>query len=214
MRILTCLLIMLALWLAVPLASTPVGGSKVSAITIQTTTPQITGVRRKGKKLFVTGERFDIGAVILLDGEPQKTANDESNPTGSLIAKKAGKRIGATDVVTIEVQNANSEKSPYVRFFGGTTLTVADTGKSVALSLHEQFLVALDTNYEWSWSFSNPNAFFAVPVLLPLLGTQGIFRTEAMGTYTLTAKGEPFCAKQNPSCTLPAQLIEITLTVQ
>src|SRR5581483_4273970 len=146
MRILTCLLIMLALWLAMPLASTPIGGAKVSAITIQATAPQITGVRRKGKKLFVTGERFDIGAVILLDGEPQKTANDESDPSGSLIAKKAGKRIGATDVVTIEVQNPNSEKSPYVRFFGGTTLTVADTGKSVALVLREQFLVALDRN--------------------------------------------------------------------
>jgi hypothetical protein len=33
--------------------------------------------------------------VILLDGEKQKTANDEENPTTVLIGKKAGKKIAS-----------------------------------------------------------------------------------------------------------------------
>ena len=119
MRITTCLLVMLALGCAAPPWSKSVSGTKVTAATIQSPAPQITGVRRQGKKLFVTGERFDMGAVILLNGEAQKTANDESNPTSMLIARKAGKRIGATDIVIIEVLNADNQKSPYVRFFGG-----------------------------------------------------------------------------------------------
>jgi hypothetical protein len=214
MRITTCLLVMLALGFAAPPGSKSVGGIKVTAATIQSPAPQITGVRRQGKKLFVTGERFDMGAVILLNGEAQKTANDESNPTSRLIARKAGKRIGATDIVIIEVLNADNQKSPYVRFFGGTTITRADAGMSVALAVHEQFLIALDSNFEWSWSFSDPNAFEPVPVLLPLLGTQGVFRAEAPGTYTLTAKGEPACGKLNPPCGIPSQFIQVTLTVQ
>ena len=214
MRMMTCLLVMLALGFASPLGSRSAAGPNVSAATIQSGTPQITGLRRQGKKLFVAGEHFDMGATVLVNGEPQKTANDEDNPTTLLVAKKAGKRIGATDVVTVEVLNANDQKSPYVRFFGGTTITQSDAGKTFTLALHEQFLVALDSNFEWSWSFSNPDAFQPVVVLLPLLGAQGVYKAETAGTFTLTAKGEAACSKQNPPCAVPAQFVQVKLTVQ
>src|SRR5215471_11241869 len=56
-------------------------------------TPRITSARVKGKKLILTGENFADGAVILLNGEPQKTRNDEGSPSSILIAKKAGINI-------------------------------------------------------------------------------------------------------------------------
>lgn len=213
MRITACLLVMLALGLAALPASTTLAGAKVTAATIQSSAPQITGVQRRGKKLFVSGENFDIGAVILVNGEAQKTANDESNPTSLLVARKAGRRIGPTDIVTIEVLNANNQKSPYVSFFGGTTITRADSGESVTLALHEEFLVALDGNFEWGLTFSDPNAFVPIPVA-PRHGIQGLFRAEALGTYKLTAEGEPPCAKLNPPCLMPIIPVEVTLIVQ
>ncbi|HJQ27071.1 MAG TPA: hypothetical protein VKA60_24495 [Blastocatellia bacterium] len=214
MRITACLLVLLLLGLAAPLAPKPVGSAKVTAATIQSSAPQIISVRRQGKKLFVLGENFDMGAVILLNGEAQKTANDESNPTSLLVAKKAGKRIGPTDIVTIEVLNADNQKSPDVSFFGGTTITRADAGKSVALALHEEFLVALDGNFEWGLSFSDPNAFVPIPVVQHH-GIQGLFRADAQGTYKLMAQGEPPCVKLNPPCQLiPVLVIEIKLTVE
>jgi hypothetical protein len=213
MRMMTCLLSVLALLFAASPGTNP-AGANVSAATIQSDAPQITGVRRQGKKLFVTGDHFDLGAVILVNGEPQKTANDETTPTTLLIAKKAGKLIGPNDVVNVEVQNPDGQTSTHTKFFNGTTLTQADTGKTFTLAVHEKFLISLDTHYEWSWSFSNPEAFQPVIVLLPLLGVQGVYEAEAAGSYTLTAKGEPFCAKQDPPCTLPTQLVEIKLTVQ
>ena len=64
----------------------------------------------KGKKLFVFGENFDPGAVILLDGEEQATSNDSQNPKTALIARKAGKRIQAGD--KLQVRNPNGSMSP------------------------------------------------------------------------------------------------------
>jgi hypothetical protein len=72
--------------------------------------PQITKIEVTGKKLHITGERFDAGAVLLLNGEAQKTRNDEQNPTTHLIAKKSGKKIRNGD--RLQIQNANGKLSP------------------------------------------------------------------------------------------------------
>ena len=54
--------------------------------------PEINGASLDGKRLIVTGQNFDTGAKVFLDGERQKkTENDETNPTTVLIARKAGK---------------------------------------------------------------------------------------------------------------------------
>jgi hypothetical protein len=66
---------------------------------------KITSVSISGKKLFVYGENFENGTVILMDGEKQKTANDDQNPTTILIGRKAGKRIAIGQTVVLQVRN-------------------------------------------------------------------------------------------------------------
>jgi pimeloyl-ACP methyl ester carboxylesterase len=73
--------------------------------------PRITGASVSGKKLVVTGENFDDGATILMDGERQKTANDDLNPRISLIGKKAGKKISSGQTVTLMVKNSDGTLS-------------------------------------------------------------------------------------------------------
>ncbi|HXF39527.1 MAG TPA: SBBP repeat-containing protein [Blastocatellia bacterium] len=63
--------------------------------------PSVNGVTKQGKKLFVTGQNFDDGAKVYINGEKQKSANDETSPSTSLIAKKAGKLIQPGDKVTV-----------------------------------------------------------------------------------------------------------------
>jgi len=66
--------------------------------------PAIDSAVVNGKKLIVSGSKFDIGAALLLDGAKQKkTVNDEVNPSTMLIAKKSGKNIdhGATVMITV-----------------------------------------------------------------------------------------------------------------
>ncbi len=74
-------------------------------------TAKITTVIRTGKKLFILGENFAPGAEILINGEPQKTVNDEGTAPGNspakLIGKKAGKKIAPGQTVLIQVREPN-----------------------------------------------------------------------------------------------------------
>ena len=69
-----------------------------------------------GKKLFVVGENFDPGAVILLNGIEQKTKNEPQNPRTALIVKQAGKKITAGD--KLQVRNPNGSLSEEFTFTG------------------------------------------------------------------------------------------------
>jgi photosystem II stability/assembly factor-like uncharacterized protein len=69
-----------------------------------------------GKKLVVTGENFDPGAVILLNGIEQKTKNEPQNPRTALIVKKAGKKITTGD--KLQVRNPNGSISEEFSFIG------------------------------------------------------------------------------------------------
>src|SRR5262249_14806274 len=81
------------------------GGITVVTITVSEKGPRITGASIAGKKLFVNGADFDNGAKVLINGEQQKTANDDQSPTTTLVCKKAGKNIGAGQTVTLQVRN-------------------------------------------------------------------------------------------------------------
>jgi photosystem II stability/assembly factor-like uncharacterized protein len=69
--------------------------------------PRIADVLVSGKNLIVTGDGFDRGAVILIDGVEQRSRNDESKPGTVLIAKKAAKNIAPGQRVSIRVRNSD-----------------------------------------------------------------------------------------------------------
>lgn len=69
-----------------------------------------------GKRLFVFGENFDPGAVILLNGEEQKTMSDDQNSKTALIAKKPGKKVKIGD--KLHVRNPNGSMSAEFTFTG------------------------------------------------------------------------------------------------
>jgi hypothetical protein len=77
---------------------------------------RITSASVIGKKLFINGENFDPGAMILLNGEEQVTKNDGDNPKTVLIGKKAGKKIQPGD--KIQVRNPNGSHSQEITFTG------------------------------------------------------------------------------------------------
>lgn len=78
--------------------------------------PAITMASVKGKKLLITGENFDDGAVILLNGEEKKTKQPAANPQTSLIGKKAGKKIKPGD--RVQVRNPDGTLSEEFIFTG------------------------------------------------------------------------------------------------
>ena len=71
--------------------------------------PILTSVAQTGKHLQIQGENFDFNAVILINGEQQKTKNDAATSQTILLAPKAGKKIKTGD--RVQVRNLNGSLS-------------------------------------------------------------------------------------------------------
>jgi hypothetical protein len=78
--------------------------------------PKIISAKISGKKLFIFGEGFDAGAVILLNGKQQKTTNNDADPNTRLVARKAGKKTREGD--KLQVRNADGRLSQELIFTG------------------------------------------------------------------------------------------------
>jgi hypothetical protein len=74
------------------------------------TRPVIFSASVDGKKLFVAGEKFEEGAKVELNGENQKTSNEEDF-SHMLKCKKAGKKIERGVPVTLVVKNPDGTRS-------------------------------------------------------------------------------------------------------
>jgi hypothetical protein len=80
--------------------------------------PKIISATVDGKNLIVSGENFEEGAVILVDGEDQRTLNFDQDFTSSVLGKKTAKRIAPGQTVTIRVRNPDGVLSPEFSFTG------------------------------------------------------------------------------------------------
>lgn len=91
---------------------------RVYADSTPVTGPSITAAIALGKSVLVAGGNFDGRAVILMNGEPQKTLHDDVNPSSILVGKKLAKRIDRGQTVSLQVQNSDgttSEAFPFTR---------------------------------------------------------------------------------------------------
>ena len=201
--------------LATGIAGFNAGSFGVKAYVVQSpdNQPRIFSARVKGKKLILTGENFAPGAVVLIDGQPQKTRNDEGSPSTTLIAKKAGKFIPEDTAVNIQVESGNSlsEKFP---FFKGQVITIADAGKAITMQVGERFLLFLvKEGYDFTPEVLDPTILRKVAdVEIP--GSQGVFEALRTGNTKLISTGELPCARETPACLAPAINVEFIVIVQ
>jgi hypothetical protein len=177
--------------------------------------PRVINARLNGKKLFVFGENFSDGAVIIVDGEPAKTRSDPDNPSGVLIAKKAGKWISPGKTVKIAVLNNTGATSLTFDFFSGFVLTLEEADKTLNLKVGDKFQVLLKKDgYEWTLDVPDPTIIsrLADDSLLP--GAQGLFQATKAGTTQLSANGDLPCRKSTPPCMAPTLGFRVTLVIQ
>lgn len=104
-------------WISGPyVGARNIGSTWIAEVITGAAAPRIIMASTSGKKLFITGENFDDGAVILLNGEEQKSKNDEQNPGTNLIGKKAGKKVKPGD--KLQVRNPDGTLSEEFIFTG------------------------------------------------------------------------------------------------
>jgi photosystem II stability/assembly factor-like uncharacterized protein len=80
--------------------------------------PDIIKVTIAAKDLYITGENFEPGAVILVNGIAQRTRNVHKNPTTLLIGPKLLKKLTKGQTVSLQVLNPDTTISasyPFVR---------------------------------------------------------------------------------------------------
>lgn len=78
--------------------------------------PRIISVSASGKRLTVSGEDFDAGAVILVNGKEQGTTNDPQTPNMTLLSKKGAKKIRPGATVVIQIRNGDGALSQEFSF--------------------------------------------------------------------------------------------------
>ena len=83
---------------------------------ITTVPPVITAAEAFGKHLLVSGMGFDDGAVLLVDGAPQKTIKDSDTAPSQLEGKKSVKRIPRGHAATVQVLNGDGGLSSGTTF--------------------------------------------------------------------------------------------------
>lgn len=222
MRKVTYILVILALFAATQIAGVNVKASPGHSASPQPLIqpqaqqgPQITSARLKGNKLVVTGENFGDGSVILVNGEAVGTRSDPDNPSGILIAKKAGKKIPPDAMVSVSVQNAVGFTSRGFDLFSGMVITLEDDGQMFGVAVGTKFQLVLQKNgYEWDAATFDA-AFINKLANEPLLpGSLGVFQTTKAGTTQISSFGELPCAKTTPPCLAPSLGFRVTLIVK
>ncbi len=188
-------------------------GTVRASITQWDDPPQILSVRVKGKKLIVTGQNFADGAVILIDGEPQKTINDPNFPSEALIAKKGGKNIPDNTVVSVQVLSAGNTSDKF-GVFKGLVVTFADVGKPILLKTGDRFLLFLEKGaYEFSPSVQDIAVLQKVEDVVIVPDAQGVFEAKHAGSTLLNVVGELACQKTIPTCLAPTINVEFSVVV-
>ncbi len=97
---------------------------------------------------------------------------------------------------------------------GPPSVTRADEGKTLRLSVGERFLLNLGEGYTWSVSIADQAVVARVIGVLPVLGSQGLFHAERPGTTSLTATGDPLCRQSQPPCGQPSILFSVNIVVR
>ena len=163
--------------------------------------PKIVSARVKGKKLIVTGEDFSPGALLVINGEKQKTKHDSASPATMLIVKKGGKKIRAGEVTSLRVENSGGALSNEFGFFDGPTVTLEDGDKTITLRVGDRFLLFLKSpDRIWEVSAFDSAVIKKVADATLIEGAQGVFEAAGRGQTELIAAGLLPCHKADPPC--------------
>jgi hypothetical protein len=177
--------------------------------------PKVVSASVQGKKLIVSGEDFSPGAVIMINGQKQKTKSDAASPSTRLIVKKGGKKIRDGEVTSIRVENQGGFLSNEFGFFDGPSVTLEDGEKTLTLQVGERFLLFLKSpDRKWTVLQFDPAVIRKVADATLIQGAQGVFEAVGRGQTDLVAKGELPCHEADPPCMALTLGFQIKIVVE
>ena len=94
------------------------------------------------------------------------------------------------------------------------TVTLADDGQTITLSVGETFLLKLGEDYNWTVTVADQTIVSRVKNISVVRGAQGVYEALLAGKTSLTANGDPVCLQANPPCKLPSRQFTLEIVVQ
>jgi hypothetical protein len=92
------------------------GRFTITAGTVGGSAPEITSATAQGKHLYVFGNNFEQGAVVMVNGQPERTRN-RTDLSHQLYCKKGAKLIVPGQTVMLSVMNPDGTTSASFSFF-------------------------------------------------------------------------------------------------
>ena len=93
------------------------------------------------------------------------------------------------------------------------TITLADDGKSLNLTVGQQFLLDLGDGFNWSVTVDDQSIVSRVPNITVIKGAQGVYKAHKPGETTLQATGTLPCSP-GEVCPMIARAFRVQLIVQ
>ena len=93
-------------------------------------------------------------------------------------------------------------------------VTLDDQGKTIHMTVGDNFLLKLGEQYTWQVDISDQNVLSRVKNIMVIRGAQGVYDALQPGTVTLSAMGDPQCRQSQPPCEMPSIQFMITVFVK
>jgi predicted secreted protein len=120
----------------------------------------------------------------------------------------------AVTVDTAITTNPTAENTIEPMPDGQKVVTRDDRGKTISLTVGENFLLKLGDEYTWEFSISDQAVLSRVKNIAVIRGAQGVYLATKPGTVTVSAAGDPLCRQSQPPCMMPSILFEFTVQVK
>jgi hypothetical protein len=155
--------------------------------------------------IFMMISMLIVSACVQQQPDQAGQVPPEANPAVTAISS------GSTG----EVTPAPPTSLPVEPTAGGQIIvTLDDQGKTIYLTVGEDFLLKLGDEYTWEVNISDQNVLNRVKNIMVVRGAQGVYNAGQAGKVTLSATGDPQCRQSQPPCGMPSILFQITVIVK
>lgn len=136
-----------------------------------------------------------------------------TNAPQSLVQKAEDKITGTTipsQFVSITNSSATTTATTSVPIAAGDkTITQKDNGKTLHIKQGSRVVISLG-EMDWTLNFSTPGVLNRIKNIAALLGSQGVYTADTVGTTVLTAEGRPHC---EPGEMCAQYIVNVTTTI-
>jgi hypothetical protein len=93
------------------------------------------------------------------------------------------------------------------------TITLADDGTTVIVTVGERVLVELGVGLVWTVRVDDPSVLVRVPGVTLVVGAQGLYAAARAGSTLVAAIGDAACRTAVPPCMVPSRSFSVTVVV-